>query len=95
VSTTSSAASSLDEERALIAQAQAALGAQDPKRAMAALEQHAVRFPNGQLSEERDGLRVVAGCDLGRTDARTRADQFLRARPRSPLAPRIRAECTK
>jgi hypothetical protein len=59
------------------------------------LDQHAARFPSGQFTEEREGLRVVAACDLGRSDARARAEQFLRSRPQSPLASRIHARCDR
>jgi len=58
------------------------------------LEDHARRFPNGALAEERDAARVLALCDLQRLDeARDVARRFLREHPRSPLAPRVAHAC--
>jgi hypothetical protein len=83
----------LEEEYALISDAQRALQAHDPSTALAKLDAHASRFPRGQLSEERDALRVMAVCSLGRPDAKKAAASFLRARPASPLASKIRKAC--
>jgi hypothetical protein len=83
----------LAAEAALIARAQAALGAHDPSAALAAIDEHATRYPKGQFADEREALRIVAGCSIGRSDARAKADRFLRAHPTAPLASRIRKEC--
>jgi hypothetical protein len=58
------------------------------------IDQHRARFPNGTMVEERESERIVVLCALGRTDeARAAASAFLRDRPRSPLAGRVRASC--
>jgi hypothetical protein len=61
-------ASHLKEEHALLERARAALANGDTKEALAAAALHARRFPQGQLSEERECLHiralVVAG-DVG------------------------------
>jgi hypothetical protein len=88
-------AKELDAELALIATAQAALGANDPRAAIAALNDHASRYPNGQFSQEREGLRIVAACSLGAAGASAKAATFLRARPKSPLAARIHDACDR
>jgi hypothetical protein len=83
---------SLKEERALLGRAQAALGDDDAAGAMAAVERHARRFPDGQLAEERDSLRVRALAAAGdRDEARRRAGEFARRYPRSLFLPSVRA----
>jgi hypothetical protein len=50
----------------------------------------------GVMGEERSVARIVTLCQLGRVDAaRAEATRFLRDRPRSPLAARVRATCGK
>jgi hypothetical protein len=84
----------LELEMRLLADAQVALAGGQPTRALALLEEHARRFPAGVLLEERLAARVAALCAVGRAvDARQEADAFLLARPRSPLADRVRAPC--
>jgi RNA polymerase sigma-70 factor (ECF subfamily) len=71
-----------------------ALHAGDAARALAAFDEHARLYPNGFLSEERAGERVLALCDLGRTaEAGAAASAFLAQHPRSPLAARVRSSC--
>lgn len=82
-----------DAELALMQKAQAALGAGDAQGALVFLAEHAKNFPSGALSEERQGMRVLALCALGRSDARAAAESFLGAHPQSPLATRIRSSC--
>jgi outer membrane protein assembly factor BamD (BamD/ComL family) len=63
-------------------------------QALALFDEHASRFPNGVLAEERAAGRVFSLCKLGRVgEARREADTFLRDRPRSPLTERVRASC--
>ncbi len=88
------APSTLEEETRLLRDADASLRTGDATTALARLDEHAARFPNGILSEERAAERVLALCSLGRTtEARADADRFLRDRPRSPLAARVRTAC--
>lgn len=87
-------ASTLAEEVGLLRSAHAALNAGDPNAALARLAEHARRFPSGTMAEERDAARVLALCRAERRDeARTAAARFLRDRPSSPLAARVRASC--
>ena len=87
-------AGTLDEETRLVRGADAALRAGDPALALALLDDHARSFPNGVLAEERAAERVLALCAGGRAaDARAAADAFLRERPGSALAPRVRSAC--
>jgi hypothetical protein len=81
-------------EAQLLRDADAALKAGDPRRAETLLAQHSASFPNGALVEEREAERVAVLCALGRTEqARAAASAFLRDRPRSPLATRVRSSC--
>jgi hypothetical protein len=90
----SRSAPNLAEETQLLADAQRALSAGTPERALALIEAHKARFPQGDLSQEREAVRVVALCALGRVREAGRARaQFLRAWPSSPLASRISAAC--
>ena len=74
--------------------ADAAMKAGHAPRALALLQEHATRFPNGVLIEEREAERIVVLCALGRTeDARAAASRFLRERPRSPLVRRVHESC--
>lgn len=89
-----SAGSTLAAENRLLAQARAALIEGEPSRALGRLDEHARRFPDGVLSEERQALRAVALCEAGREaegDAAARA--FLRAHPQAALAERVRNAC--
>jgi hypothetical protein len=86
--------SSLREELALIARANTALRLEHPADALRALDEHARRFENGALGEERRGLRVLALCALSPNRAALDArDAFLRASPHALLAPKVRAAC--
>lgn len=85
---------SLNAETLLLARAQRALGSGAPGDALPWIQQHAARFPNGALAQEREAARVLALCALKRTgEARRATQQFLRAWPSSPLADRVRAAC--
>ena len=85
--------STLEEELLLMQQAQSALGSGQPGKALVLLDEHAARFPNGTLSEERAGARVLALCALHRGDAKKAGEAFLVAHPTSPLAARVRTAC--
>jgi hypothetical protein len=63
-----------------------------PAAGLSLLDDHASRFPRGQLAEERDALRIQALAALGRRDeALGRAVRFRRAYPQSLLLPAIDA----
>ncbi|XXX72570.1 hypothetical protein WMF30_33465 [Sorangium sp. So ce134] len=92
----SPAGSTLPGELALLRSAQGALRAGDAGRALALLEEHTAEYREGALREERRAARVFALCALGRIDeSRAEAVRFLRDAPRSPLAERVRAACTR
>ena len=84
----------LDTLDAELEQINTARGAASPAAALEALERHLERFPAGQLSAERDLLRVEALCALGRREAATTIrERFARQHPDSPHASRMRAAC--
>jgi hypothetical protein len=62
---------SAPSEASLLTQARAALGG-DPERALALTNQHAQRFPNGVLAQEREVIAIAALRALGRSDAANR-----------------------
>jgi len=88
------ASSSLEEEARLLREADDALKAGEPDRALRVLEELAARFPESALAPERAAERVFALCMAGRQDdAREAAATFLRTQDVGPLAARVRASC--
>jgi hypothetical protein len=84
----------LEAEMRWVRAADAALRGGDAGLALSLLNQHAREFPNGLLAEEREGLRVVAGCQSGASPVVQRAaSRFLQRAPRSLMAVRVRAAC--
>jgi TolA-binding protein len=82
----------LDAEIALLDAARDAVAAHDPNRALRLLDEHGVRFPKGQLSQEATYVRVKALLERGsRAEAELTSQRFLAAHPDSPHAKRIRA----
>ena len=80
----------LADERALVEMARTAFARGDKPAALAALEQHSRRFPRGQLSEERESLRIQAWVQSGRfKEARAAAEAFRRSFPESMLLPLV------
>jgi hypothetical protein len=78
-----------EAELELISNAQRAVGSQ-PSRALALAEEHARRFGDGTLAQEREVVAVDALVRLGRTEeARSRADRFRARWPRSASRRRI------
>ena len=72
----------------------AARAGPNPNIAIAKLREHADRFPNGMLRDEREALWVIADCE--REDfvhARQRAKALAERRPHSPLLNRIDQAC--
>lgn len=89
------AVSSLVAESTLLRGAADALAANDAARALAALDEHATRFPRGQLAEEAAALRVEALDASGDANAaRAALEQFHARYPDSPFAPVIKAAPT-
>lgn len=82
------------EEARLIAHANEAIDQHDGRAALALLVEHAHRFPEGQLREERYATRIRALCEMGDVArARSEAASFLNVFPASTHADRIRASC--
>jgi hypothetical protein len=85
---------SIDGELTLLAEAQAALQAEHPSRALKLLQEVAFRFPAGALREERMAMQALALCALQRRQA---AHSILRDLEghgsSSPLLPRVRKQC--
>ena len=80
----SSSSSSLAAERDLIDTARAALSRGRADDALAAVQLHATRYPNGSLAEEREFLAIQALSMAGRKDAANeRAARFHRRYPKS------------
>jgi hypothetical protein len=70
----------------LLRQARAAVAREDYASALRPIAEHAHRFKDGRLSEEREALRVKALAGLGRSDDARRSATAFRARfPRSVL----------
>jgi len=87
-------ASTLAEETRLLARARAHLRAGSPRDALAPLREHARRFAQGQLTEDRLALLAQASCEAG--DARGGAKAttaLLEAFPESSHLPRVRRAC--
>ena len=71
--------------------AHAAIGRGDFASALAAIADHEHRFPNGQLAEEREAMRVQALTGAHRTeDARRAAAAFRKRFPQSVLLSRMK-----
>jgi RNA polymerase sigma-70 factor (ECF subfamily) len=84
----------VEGEIALLSEAQKALSAGQPERALQFLDEHARTFPRGTLAEERTAARIVALCKLGRVaKAKSEAAAFLQRLPDSPLSERVRVAC--
>lgn len=84
------AGSDILREAKKVQQAKKALGS-NPGRTLRLLREVEREFPNGQLTEEREGLYVLALLGLGKTDeGKRRADAYLAHHPRGTLATRVR-----
>lgn len=89
-----SPAPDLAAELAQLQRARAAIDAHDPDAALLHLGEHARRFPDGQMREDRQLLQVEALCARGDApQARAEAGRFLRQFPGSPHADRVRSFC--
>jgi hypothetical protein len=77
-------------ELRLLQQARAAVARADYAAALTPIGEHARRFRDGRLVEEREALRVKSLAGLGRTEDAHRAAVAFRARfPRSVLLPAV------
>ena len=78
----------LAAERTLIDTAKTALGRRDDAAALETLDRHARTYPRGELSEEREALKVQALVGAKRVaEARGCAERFKKTYPRSMLMP--------
>jgi hypothetical protein len=83
--------SSMPQEVPLLRAAREALST-DPERSLALAQEHARRFPNGVLAQEREVIAIEALAKLGRSGAaQQRASQFTEQYPASPHRARVRA----
>ena len=81
---------SVREELRLLRRARAAVGRTDYAAALLPIGEHARRFPDGKLAEEREALRVKSLAGLGRTEQARRAAARFEARfPHSVLSPAV------
>jgi hypothetical protein len=77
----------------LLQRAQSDYASQDFPDALVLVAEHARRFPNGRLAEEREALRVRSLAGAGRGDQARRAlAAFARRFPRSVLLPRLQEQ---
>ncbi|MBX3131739.1 MAG: hypothetical protein KF718_33790 [Polyangiaceae bacterium] len=78
-------------EAQLLDRARASLAAQ-PQRALALTREHARRFPNGALTQERDVIAIEALRRLGdASGAKQRAEEFNKKYPGSAHQPKVGA----
>ena len=87
-------ASPLDAEVAILREARQALRDGRAARALALLDEHGRRFPQGVLAEDCAAERVFALCAVGRVgQARAEGLRFLASHALSPHADAVRASC--
>lgn len=88
-------ADDMKAEAALVTSARAALRDGDAKRALASLEQHRRRFPDGAMALDRRALWARATCAAGDAEAaRAEAQRLLAEHPDDPVAVGVRDVCT-
>jgi hypothetical protein len=89
-----SPAHELEEEAALLHQAQSAWRNGQSAQALQLANQHAQRFPRSQLANERDVLRVLSLCKLGQTHAAKQVGaRLLRTAKGSPWYQSVAQSC--
>jgi hypothetical protein len=87
---------SLDQELAVLRQAQEDLRAGLPAQALRRLAEYDRHFGKGALEEERRAVAAIALCQANPGPAaQAQAERFLRTAPESPLAERVRSACRK
>jgi hypothetical protein len=82
----------LAEETRLVAAARRALSSSEPAMALEPLREHARRFPQGALAEEREAYVAIAHCRHQPPQPEA-ARRFLAAHAGSVHAPRVQAAC--
>lgn len=86
--------STLREENAMLARAQAALGRGDAEQALRETVAHASRFPDGVLTDVRSVVRIEALCALNKVpQARAEAKILLERRPTMTSRRRLEKSC--
>ena len=86
--------SGLEEETALIANANRKLDVGDRSGALALLDEYDRLFPRGLLREESAATRTIMHCQVdGGRDAEAWAHRFKEQHARSPLLPRVEHAC--
>jgi len=84
--------STLVDERVLLDRARRQLASDEPGRALVFLEQHAHRFARGELTEEREAMRINVLVQLGRRDeAKAGGDAFAARFPNSIMGASVRS----
>lgn len=94
--TSAEARSQLAREREVIDAIRMAIARGHSDAALVAVGRHAKEFPTGRLSQEREGLHIIALVRAGRRgEAEGRAEQFRARFPNSLLLPAIDAALGK
>lgn len=82
------------DELALVSSMQLALRSGNASQVLALAGEHAQRFPQGALVQEREGARAIARCQLAEPAKRGAIlSAFERVYSGSPYAARVRAAC--
>ncbi len=88
------AASTLEQELALLSGAKRDLDRGNPQLARVWLDEHRRRFPGGAMAAEREGLAVIIGCSSGLGESeQASARRFIQQNPQSPILDRIQRVC--
>ena len=85
--------SPLAQEREILARAWAALARGDADDAIAIAKTHADRFPSAILAVERRAIERIAACKTKRAGWQDKAQAFLDAHGKTPLARKVRDAC--
>jgi hypothetical protein len=84
----------LAQELSLLHQALAASRSGNAASALTLAQQHAQRYPNSRLRNERDAIEVRSLCSLGRGAEAKKIAERLRARaPNSPVSAALQDTC--
>jgi len=84
---------SLRTEMTMLHEASVALDRGELETAAARLEAHRTQYPNGQLSQERQGLQVLARCMANEASSASAARAYLRSAPQGVLFARVERAC--